>query len=702
MDYVKVFANKSRDKVTFGSDVAKAFISAGQTVGFVMPKDMYILDLDSTSPRAKYIADYIIQRYPQMIVFKTPKAGGYHFIFKSESGIKAGTGFVTIFGCTVDIKRGNTHGILPDNFAGREYYNGVMSFDEFNKVIDDYNLWLSAQELRDLIPYTRDTMLPLDLTNLTTGTRNDTVFHWLMRWKKFKNVEDLNKYTRVISQLTNFSEKEITNSAKSCERYAIEDEQTEQTPILEAEIDRVITGKTLDELAVKTMDFLQKTKLIQFDICTGCYKTTLTLAHKDVMSQRDMWELFRVYFKDRIRYASKDRESGELRLKPISDLDLKSIFAFISNHCTYNSRAKMYEDIPAWDGKERIKEFLKMFYDCDANPNFFMLFMTAVVGKMKEPDKCYVPFFFDFCGEKGVGKSLMFKRILGNDLCIEIQLASREEDLCSAIYGKGAIIAVDDECHISEKWSDDRFKNFVTLDEDVFSRKFQDIERHKRAFVMCRTSNHVKSATDTDERRQIIFESKLPANTCRIWYDQVPETYFVQLRAEAKAYYEANGIYKLTREDWEEVHRQQGYYIDDENSFAQSMYVFINAIYDDVYAELYQYCYYIPEKNYPPEQAHIFVSWKHYAKWHNATHQPGLPMTGPAFWKNVRIASQKTKVLQGNMRRLLVPEWGMQLQCTEFDVQWYCTSRGKPVPNAFKPKQRIPINVNERIERWDS
>ena len=43
------------------------------------------------------------------------------------------------------------------------------------------------------------------------------------------------------------------------------------------------------------------------------------------------------------------------------------------------------------------------------NPSFFWLYMTAIIGKIKEPSKCYVPYFFDFVGHKGLEKLYCIK-----------------------------------------------------------------------------------------------------------------------------------------------------------------------------------------------------------------------------------------------------------------------------------------------------
>jgi hypothetical protein len=94
----------------------------------------------------------------------------------------------------------------------------------------------------------------------------------------------------------------------------------------------------------------------------------------------------------------------------------------------------------------------------------------------------------------------------------------------------------------------------VTNPQDKFSRKFQDPELHDRSFIIVRTCNDVNQVYATNERRQIIFECHLKEQECRIKEEDLPDEFFQQMLAEAKAYYvKHGGIYKLTDDDRLEV-----------------------------------------------------------------------------------------------------------------------------------------------------
>lgn len=680
--------DKSRGADVFDYTQALIHRDSGRTIGFVLEENLYLLDLDATVPQGKFVADYIIGQYPDIICFKTPKAGGYHFLFKSPANIKCGVGFMTIFGFPIDIKKARGHAILPDNFPGRSYVNGCKNLETFNEVMQDYNVFLTPQELRDLIPYGKDVKNPVDLTSLVQGERNETIFRWLARWGRGRGVTQLENYAKVISQISGFSYKEIQNSIKSIHRYMDEDNE----PIEEEEIEGLILGKNLLDLAINVVDYIKRSGLMSYDICTGNYTCSLRLADKNLMSQVDMYNYFRLYFKDKVRYWYKNEE-GKTVLKPVSELDLKNIFELVTKQCTHNSRLKVYEDIPKWDGIPRINTFLKLYMDCNAKPEFFLLLMTALVGKLKEPDKCYVPFFFDMCGNKGCGKTLLFKRLMGEKFMTTIVPSQREDDICTNIYSKGALIALDDECLLTQGkgfsvWTEDKLKAFVTQSEDVFARKFQNVEYHPRGFVLCRTSNFVKSATDTDERRQIIFESNLPPRECRIKPDRLSDRYFEQMRAEAKEYYEKNGLYQLTPDDWRAIEIQQSEYVDDENIFISETKEYLFEVFNHI--KLNDNKYYSNLLARPEENV---VTWETYRKWVMDKNAYGKPMSGSLFWKNIRSIGQKTGIVKPLMGRLSVFGIGQVSAASVYVKEYDRLVDGKKI--APIPKDKYDESIDE-------
>ena len=389
-------------------------------------------------------------------------------------------------------------------------------------------------------------------------------------------------------------------------------------------IDRII-AQDLAELRTKILDIMSENKYFQCDICTGNYK--VTCGNTDIVCPPEQaFDYFNIYFGDKCMVTSGSRISR------ISSGDLKSLFRTIGTVVTYNSRKEMFDKIPNWDGQPRIQEFLKVVFECEANWHFFLLFLTAIVGKMADPEKAYVPFFFDFVGKKGVGKTLLHSMLVGQDYVIQVEPTSRSEEVLAQIYSHNAIIAIDDEGMLTANnerggWSEDKLKTFITRTEDVFSRKFLMAERRIRSFVFVRTSNEVKSSTDPDERRQIIFESRLPPRTCRLF--KYGKENFEQLLAEAKWYFLKNGVYQLTKEDWVDITKQQAMYFNDETSY----YVIVRK-----YIQ-----YLLAEAKYRPANlklrrinGHFITQWLDFENYRINELHSSTVINGRLFWKIMR------------------------------------------------------------------
>lgn len=424
-----------------------------------------------------------------------------------------------------------------------------------------------------------------------------------------------------------------------------------------------IVASDLAGLRLTLIDMMKQCRYFECDICTGnfrinCESPTQNLVCDPVKA----FDYFVIYFGDKC-FLKKTVSTGDgvrSKIVAVSRDQLHSIFNTLGETVTYNSRLDLYNQIPEWDGVPRIRYFMRDAFKCDANPNFFLLYLTAIIGMIKDPLHTYVPYFFDFVGKKGVGKSLLHTFLVGDQYVLEIEPASRAEDVFTQIYGNNAIIAIDDECNLtggsdsdsrfSRGWSDDKLKNFVTRRNDVFSRKYGPIERRVRSFIFVRTSNEVKGATDPDERRQIIFESGLPARNPRIF--KYKRSYYGQLMAEAKAYYDKHGVYKLTKEEEAEVKRQQAEYFNDETSNYVVVRKFIHTVANKA-------------KNTPHEldsytriDGYLVIQWKDFEEYRVKELGWQGSMTGKTFWKIMRgleakgepieIAEKRHKIFNNN------------------------------------------------------
>ena len=183
-------------------------------------------------------------------------------------------------------------------------------------------------------------------------------------------------------------------------------------------VDGFIKGYDIASIRTELINFVNDHDLFCRDIITGNIKTVLMPENNNMVDLQDAYDLFKTFFCDKIKIISKKynqtTEQYDLVYKKVSADELNTLWAQVMQNCTYSSRLEWYNNIPEWDGVDRIKSFMKDYFMCDTNPNFFLLFMTRVIGKIYDPVKNRCPFWFDFVGaSKGTGKTTFFFHLLG-------------------------------------------------------------------------------------------------------------------------------------------------------------------------------------------------------------------------------------------------------------------------------------------------
>lgn len=401
-----------------------------------------------------------------------------------------------------------------------------------------------------------------------------------------------------------------------------------------------IGAGTIAELTAQLTDLCSTHELFLRDEITGLFRSRF--ARRPLISEYQAQTIFETHFVDKLSIKNitykTDKETGAAikseNYKRVSRADLDLLWRNLKIHSVFNSRKDFYEGIPAWDGEKRIETFMKKYYECDANPNFFLLLMTSIIGKIVAPEKNYCPYFFDIvCNSKGIGKSLLCRRLLGFKYCGFLPMTSRRDDFFVNAYDGNNVIVVDDECTWIGKGFDkisyDEFKSLVTNPVDKFSRKFQQPEEHDRCFVIMRTSNSVNTVFSTNERRQIVFQAKLGENECRIL--DLPDEFFVQMLAEAKEYYDQHGVYKLTETDWKDVKdtNTENYNWETEENFAILDYV------KAVRGEPEKWGARLVAAKFGTER---WGNYKKYVEWCDANKK--RPVISRAFWRNVAALAE--------------------------------------------------------------
>lgn len=540
-------------------------------IGLIIPSDMVVLDVDCEDDRAKYYIEWVIGKFKGVFITKTNKPGGYHIYFKTNRNIKGAVGLQTVFGFTLDIKRGvNNYIVLPDNFEGRKYLTRFKSFEEIAFGWDEYNVML-PENLDDVCPYLdADVSGHVSPMGLEEHERNSGLIEWLGFFvAKGVPVDKLNQYSDVFAKITGLPEQEIKNTVlSSLAKYSGALPTLRETSGIKV-IDKFV-GEDYVDITLQLKAYITSNNMAGFDEATGLGFVSIGVRKYENLTLKQMKSKLSLYFGDKI-FLKVVENNGRTKLNKIPTADRDPIFEEVIDNIRYNSREEIYKEIPKWDRIERISAFMKNYFLCDTNPNLFWLFMTSLVGMIKNPREAYCPYFFDFVSqERGVGKTLLLKK-LSRGWFVFMSKGRSLDDLYVNAYSQNALIAIDDECTISDPddgrgLSYDFWKQFVTSDKDIFSRKNMQPETHHRSFLVCRTSNKVKTGHETGERRQIIFESTLGKEQCRIL--DLPNSFFDQMLAEAKVYFERNGVYKLTDEDRKSIEIQQlKYFNGEKNSY---------------------------------------------------------------------------------------------------------------------------------------
>lgn len=430
------------------------------------------------------------------------------------------------------------------------------------------------------------------------------------------------------------------------------EEATYEIPMLEqiAILDPLLANRrigagTIAELTAQLVDICRSHDLFSRDIITGLFRSRFT--RKPLTSEEHAKTMFFTHFIDKLYIKTHDykidkatgQAKADVSYKRISKDELKLLWQNVSLYSTFNSRKEFYESIPEWDGEERIMTFMKKYFECDTNPNFFLLLMTSLVAKFA-PKNDYCPYFFDFvANSKGIGKSLLCRRLLGGKYCSFLTFAvGRRDDFYVNAYDSNSAIVVDDECTwVSSKGNKgfstitpDEFKNIVTTPTDVFSRKHMNPEEHARSFIIIRTSNDVNQVYATNERRQIIFQCNLAEQECRIL--DLPDEFFTQMLAEAKDYYvKHGGRYQLTDDDKLDIKESNlnNYNTETKENFAIMSYVKAARTNPDLW------CVKLNAKKFGSEK---WGNYQKYVEWCEENKKPTLQHR--PFWRSVSALAE--------------------------------------------------------------
>ena len=332
-----------------------------------------------------------------------------------------------------------------------------------------------------------------------------------------------------------------------------------------------------EDLEYQIAEYIKDTKCFLYDDMTQMYSVKKRYFYAENVNENDARIEYLKMFSGRC-YEKKSTvdisDNPKQVLTEFSDKSIDRTFNIAARINVYNSRDKFYDEIPKWDGVKRVDTFLKDAYECDARPQFFRFFLLKTLSMIKDPAHTYCPYWFDWVGEQGVGKTYLSEWLLGGDdrYVKKLEITRLGDDWKYIPYKTGAVLAVDDECKLTlnenkfKRVSIEEWRSYVSNRSETVRGAYGREEVRQRTFLVMRTSNKQAISESRGERRQIIFESELPKNGCRLantlTYDQQSEHdplltkegkynkyYAQQILAEGKHILETEGIYELTADD---------------------------------------------------------------------------------------------------------------------------------------------------------
>lgn len=332
-----------------------------------------------------------------------------------------------------------------------------------------------------------------------------------------------------------------------------------------------------EDLEYQIAEYIKDTKCFLYDDMTQMYSVKKRYFYAENVNETDARIEYLKMFSGRC-YEKKSTvdisDNPKQVLTEFSDKSIDRTFNIAARINIYNSRDKFYDDIPKWDGVKRVDTFLKDAYECNARPEFFKFFLLKTLSMIKDPQHTYCPYWFDWVGEQGVGKTYLSEWLLGGDdkYVKRLEITRLGDDWKYIPYKTGAVLAVDDECKLTlnenkfKRVSIEEWRSYVSNRSETVRGAYGREEVRQRTFLVMRTSNRQAISESRGERRQIIFESELPRNGCRLantlTYDQrsaydplvnnegkFNKFYAQQVLAEGKHMLETEGIYELTTDD---------------------------------------------------------------------------------------------------------------------------------------------------------
>lgn len=183
-------------------------------------------------------------------------------------------------------------------------------------------------------------------------------------------------------------------------------------------------------------------------------------------------------------------------------------FRIVADNNSFNPLVDYFEELPKWDGVERIKHLLPDYLgaeDSEYTYEVMRLVMLGALSRAYNPG-CKFDYMLVLVGSQGIGKSYFLKKLAINDIWFEdgIQTSLDKKDAVEKMRGKW-IIEFGEMAALKSTKDVEAIKSFTTVCTDTYREPYaRRTTERKRMCVFTGTTNNMRFLTDRTGNRRFL------------------------------------------------------------------------------------------------------------------------------------------------------------------------------------------------------
>lgn len=183
-------------------------------------------------------------------------------------------------------------------------------------------------------------------------------------------------------------------------------------------------------------------------------------------------------------------------------------FRIVADNNSFNPLVDYFEELPKWDGVERIKHLLPDFLGAEESEYTYEVMKLVMLGALSRAYNpgCKFDYMLVLVGSQGIGKSYFLKKLAINDIWFEdgIQTSLDKKDAVEKMRGKW-IIEFGEMAALKSTKDVEAIKSFTTACTDTYREPYaRRTTERKRMCVFTGTTNNMRFLTDRTGNRRFL------------------------------------------------------------------------------------------------------------------------------------------------------------------------------------------------------